>query len=60
MQDVMREGVHFRDCRDKLVGFRCVECGCIYESGWGNICNTCRDKERRIASTVVAMIRRKK
>lgn len=36
-----------RDWQNKLVGFKCINCGIIYESGWGNNCNKCRNEERK-------------
>lgn len=35
------------DARGCLVGFRCFECGGLFDRMWGNTCNGCREKERR-------------
>lgn len=39
----------------KTVGFRCFECGGIFESMWGETCNGCREKERRHQELVEAL-----
>lgn len=36
-----------RDGWGHLVGFRCFECGGVFQSMWGCTCNGCREKERR-------------
>ena len=36
-----------RDSYGEIVGFRCWECGNVFQSMWGEICNGCREKERR-------------
>ena len=33
-----------RDWQGNVIGFRCFTCGEIYQSGWGNHCNGCRNK----------------
>lgn len=33
--------------RGEVVGFRCVECGGVYQSGFDETCNECRATERR-------------
>lgn len=30
---------------NELIGFRCFRCGSIYQSGWGTICNQCRNSD---------------
>jgi len=32
---------------DKTVGFKCSRCGGVFPSMWGDICNKCRDDERK-------------
>ena len=39
----------------ELVGFRCFECGGIFQSMWGEICNGCREKERRHQEMLAAI-----
>lgn len=29
---------------DKCVGFRCFNCGGVYQSMWGSTCNKCRNE----------------
>jgi len=36
-----------RDAWGEIVGFRCFECGNVYTHMWGNVCNACRETERR-------------
>jgi hypothetical protein len=41
-----------KNWQGKTIGFRCSECGGVYSfvknpSMWGNICNSCRETERR-------------
>ena len=36
-----------RDWRGDVVGYRCRICGEVYGSMWGDICNKCREEERR-------------
>ena len=36
-----------KDWHGKIVGFICRECGGIFESMWGNTCNSCVEIERR-------------
>lgn len=31
-----------------ILGFRCHECSNIFPGMWGDICDTCREKERRL------------
>lgn len=44
-----------RNWRGEVVGFRCFECGNIYESGWGEKCNNCRTAERRHREIIEAI-----
>ena len=44
-----------KNWQGKLVGFRCTNCGDIYDSGWGNTCNKCRTEERRHKELIEAM-----
>lgn len=39
----------------RLVGFRCFECGGIFEKMWGEVCNGCRETERRHREMIAAM-----
>lgn len=41
--------------RGCLVGFRCFECGQVFDRMWGNTCNGCREKERRHQETLAAL-----
>lgn len=34
-----------RDYQDKIIGFRCFQCGGVYQTMWENTCNNCRAKE---------------
>lgn len=36
-----------RDQRGNIVGFRCLTCGEVFQSMWGNHCNSCRTVEKR-------------
>jgi hypothetical protein len=36
-----------KDGWGQTAGFRCFECGWVFQSMWGDICNGCRKKERR-------------
>jgi len=36
-----------KDALGRHLGFRCSECGRIVPSMWGDICNRCREEERR-------------
>ena len=31
----------------EVIGFRCTTCGRIYQSGWGDICNVCRETNEK-------------
>lgn len=44
-----------RDARGECVGFRCHECGGVFQTMWGNICNGCRETERRHQEVLTAM-----
>jgi hypothetical protein len=33
--------------RGVLVGYRCQECDQVKSAMWGEVCNECREKERR-------------
>lgn len=44
-----------KDGWGELVGFRCFECGGIFQSMWGEVCNGCREKERRHRELVEAV-----
>ena len=39
----------------RLIGFRCLECGDIVSSMWGDTCNRCRNEERRHRELVEAL-----
>lgn len=34
-----------KDGRGNIVGFRCFECGDVFNSMWGTTCNGCRNKQ---------------
>jgi hypothetical protein len=36
-----------RDAYGEIEGFRCWECGNVFQYMWGDTCNGCREKERR-------------
>lgn len=44
-----------RDDYGEIEGFRCWECGNIFQSMWGDTCNGCREKERRYRELVEAV-----
>lgn len=44
-----------RDAYGEIAGFRCWECGHIFQSMWGDTCNGCREKERRHRELVEAV-----
>lgn len=43
------------DSNRNLVGYRCHECQEIKGTMWGEICNECRDKERRHKELISAI-----
>jgi hypothetical protein len=43
------------DWRDRVVGYRCRECGGVYQSMWSDTCNGCREKERRHQELLAAI-----
>lgn len=43
------------DAYGKVYGFRCSECGGIFQAMWGCICNGCREKERRHQEMLAAV-----
>ena len=44
-----------KDWRGRVTGYRCIDCGGIFPSMWGNVCNGCRDKERRHQELIAAI-----
>jgi len=38
-----------------VVGYRCFECGGVFQSMWGETCNGCREKERRHQDLIAAL-----
>jgi len=36
-----------RNWQGKTIGFKCSECGSIVSFMWGDVCNSCREVERR-------------
>jgi len=47
------------DARDKIIGYRCSECGKVVQAMWGDTCNECREKERRHKELLHAIQERK-
>jgi hypothetical protein len=41
--------------RGDPVGYRCDECGGIFQSMWGTTCNGCREKDRRHRELIAAL-----
>lgn len=44
-----------QDARGRTVGFRCFECGDVFQSMWGEVCNGCRRKEERHQELLAAI-----
>lgn len=44
-----------RDWRGRVIGYRCIDCGGVFPSMWGNVCNKCREDERRHRELVAAI-----
>ena len=44
-----------RDARGRTVGFRCFQCGSVFQAMWGCTCNGCREKERRHRELIDAL-----
>ena len=36
-----------QDGLGRVLGYRCNTCSGVFQTMWGNICNQCRDIERR-------------
>lgn len=43
------------DWSGKVRGYRCDECGCVFDRMWGTTCNGCREKERRHKELIAAI-----
>lgn len=43
------------DSNDKTIGYRCSECGKVYSSMWGDVCDKCRAEERRHQELIKAI-----
>ena len=41
-----------RDWQGEIIGYRCHDCGQVFQSMWGCICNQCRAVERRHRETI--------
>jgi rRNA maturation endonuclease Nob1 len=39
----------------RLIGYRCHECQRIKPAMWGDVCNECRENERRHREMIAAM-----
>lgn len=39
----------------RLIGYRCYECQQIKPAMWGEVCNECREKERRHQELLAAI-----
>jgi len=46
-----------QDGHGRTVGFRCYECGGVFQSMRGETCNGCREKERRHRELIEALKR---
>lgn len=44
-----------KDWRGRAVGYRCIDCRGVFDAMWGNICNGCREQERRHQELVAAI-----
>lgn len=44
-----------KDGRGNIIGYRCINCGGVFPAMWANICNECRDKERRHRELIAAI-----
>lgn len=44
-----------KDWRGRVAGYRCIDCNGVFSSMWGNVCNECRDKERRHQELIAAI-----
>jgi predicted nucleic acid-binding Zn-ribbon protein len=44
-----------KDWRGRIIGYRCIDCGGVFSSMWDNICNGCRESERRHQELVAAI-----
>jgi hypothetical protein len=50
----------YRGSGSRVIGYRCFECQQIKPAMWGEICNECREKERRHQETLAALLSRTK
>jgi uncharacterized OB-fold protein len=39
------------DWREKVIGYRCFECGAVVQSMWRTTCNNCRAKHNEAEKT---------
>lgn len=46
-----------KDWRGNVIGYHCLECGDIVQQMWGEVCNRCRDVERRHKELIAAIDR---
>jgi len=44
-----------KDGRGNVIGYRCINCSGVLPAMWANICNECRDKERRHRELIAAI-----
>lgn len=44
-----------KDLHGNLIGYRCHECGGIFQVMWGETCNGCRATERRHQELLTAL-----
>jgi len=44
-----------KDWRGNVIGYRCIDCGAVRQQMWGNVCNECREKERRHRELIAAI-----
>jgi hypothetical protein len=52
---MMNFDLSVKDWRGNVIGYRCINCGAIRQQMWGNVCNECRDKERRHQELIAAI-----
>ena len=55
MRTLERGAVYGGMFGEKIVGFRCSECGDISGSMFGDTCNGCREKDQRHRETIKAI-----
>lgn len=44
-----------RDSNGRATGYVCFRCGRVVQSMWGNICNSCREEDRKHDELIQAL-----